>query len=151
MKKIINLLLLFFLCVTLVSCAEQGPQGEQGIPGPQGEQGEQGIQGPQGEKGEDGKNGTSWLTGEGEPGVGKGKRGDLYFDSLNSKIYQKNEMGWVLISTLKVEQENIPADIIIQHKNHLRDISYIFQPASIMLFYIYTICINSTFPYFQKT
>jgi len=47
----------------------QGPQGEQGIPGPQGPQGEQGIPGPQGIQGPQGEQGIPGPQGpQGEPG-----------------------------------------------------------------------------------
>lgn len=108
LKKLFLSLLMILTLIILVSCGKQGPQGEQGIQGPQGEQGIQGPQGEQGipgENGTDGKNGTSWLTGEGEPSIGKGKIGDLYLDVSNNKIYKKSEMGWSLISSLTLDEE----------------------------------------------
>lgn len=54
----------------------QGPQGEQGIPGPKGDQGPQGIQGPQGDQGEQGPAGPPGQQGEqGPPGI-QGPQGD---------------------------------------------------------------------------
>ncbi len=64
-----------------------------------GKDGEDGIHG---KDGINGKDGTAWLTGEGVPNsFSGGKVGDMYFDTVNFKVYQMNVAGaWEYVTTL---------------------------------------------------
>lgn len=66
------------------------------------EDGKNGLNGANGAQGQDGLDGAAWLTGVGIPTeTVKGKLGDMYFDTLNFKVYKMNGAGiWEYLLTL---------------------------------------------------
>ena len=84
--KLTVLSLLALGAMSLASCT--GAQGEKGD---KGDQGEQGIQGEPGEPGEPGEDGSFWYSGEGAPSSDLGKEGDMYLNTSNGDVYQKED------------------------------------------------------------
>ncbi len=66
------------------------------------ENGVDGVDGIHGANGKDGVDGTAWITGEGIPNsFSGGKVGDMYFDTVNFKVYQMSASGaWDYVTTL---------------------------------------------------
>ncbi len=88
----------------LSSCSgEKGDKGDTGPAGPTGETGPKGDKGDPGEDGEDGKDGSTWLTGTSKPADTLGKVGDMYLNTTNGDVYQKEEAGWTLKMNIKGE------------------------------------------------
>ena len=88
----------------LSSCnGEKGDKGDTGPAGPTGETGPKGDKGDPGEDGEDGKDGSTWLTGTSKPADTLGKVGDMYLNTTNGDVYQKEEAGWTLKMNIKGE------------------------------------------------
>ena len=78
----------------LSSCSgTPGEKGDKGDPGEQGETGEKGDKGDPGEDGKDGEDGSVWLTGTGAPTSTLGKEGDMYLNTSNGDVYQKEADG----------------------------------------------------------
>ena len=96
--KLTVLSLLALTTMSLASCT--GAQGEKGD---KGDQGEQGIQGEPGEPGEPGEDGSIWLTGSGAPTSSIGKNGDMYLNTSNGDVYQKEADGWKLKMNIQGE------------------------------------------------
>ena len=96
--KLTVLSLLALTTMSLASCT--GAQGEKGD---KGDQGEQGIQGEPGEDGKDGEDGSVWLTGSGAPTSTLGKEGDMYLNTSNGDVYQKEADGWKLKMNIQGE------------------------------------------------
>lgn len=106
MKKIrvLSLLLLGVLSFSLLSCqGEKGEKGDQGEQGIQGETGPKGDKGDPGEDGIDGEDGDNWLSGSTKPTDTLGKLGDMYLNTSNGDVYQKEESGWTLKMNIKGE------------------------------------------------
>ena len=88
----------------LSSCSgEKGDKGDTGATGPAGETGPKGDKGDPGEDGEDGKDGSTWLTGTSKPADTLGNIGDMYLNTTNGDVYQKEESGWTLKMNIKGE------------------------------------------------
>ena len=87
----------------LSSCGEKGEKGDTGATGPAGETGPKGDKGDPGENGEDGKDGATWLTGTSKPADSLGNLGDMYLNTTNGDVYQKEESGWTLKMNIKGE------------------------------------------------
>ena len=88
----------------LSSCSgEKGDKGDTGATGPTGETGPKGDKGDPGEDGEDGKDGSTWLTGTSKPADTLGNIGDMYLNTTNGDVYQKEESGWTLKMNIKGE------------------------------------------------
>ena len=87
----------------LSSCGEKGEKGDTGATGPAGETGPKGDKGDPGENGEDGKDGATWLTGTSKPADTLGNLGDMYLNTTNGDVYQKEESGWTLKMNIKGE------------------------------------------------
>ncbi len=66
------------------------------------EDGADGMNGANGNQGVDGTDGAAWFTGAGVPTEAvKGKIGDMYFDTVNFKVYKMNGAGsWDYLLTL---------------------------------------------------
>lgn len=79
----------------------QGPIGPQGVQGPAGQDGDDGAAG---KDGANGKDGSMWFTGNGDPQnnePAQAKQGDLYLDTSNGNVYQKQADGsWQQIANL---------------------------------------------------
>lgn len=87
----------------LSSCSSQGPKGDKGDQGIQGETGPKGDKGDPGENGEDGEDGATWLTGTTKPADTLGKLGDMYLNTSNGDVYQKEADGWKLKMNIQGE------------------------------------------------
>ena len=85
------------------SCGSKGEKGDTGATGPAGETGPKGDKGDPGENGEDGKDGATWLTGTSKPADSLGNLGDMYLNTTNGDVYQKEESGWTLKMNIKGE------------------------------------------------
>ena len=103
-SKAIVLSISAILFLSLSSCTtikgEKGEQGEQGI---KGETGPKGDKGDPGKDGNDGIDGASWLTGISKPADSLGKLGDMYLNTTNGDVYQKEESGWKLKMNIQGE------------------------------------------------
>ena len=87
----------------LSSCGSKGEKGDTGATGPAGETGPKGDKGDPGEDGKDGEDGSTWLTGTSKPSETLGKVGDMYLNTSNGDVYQKEESGWTLKMNIQGE------------------------------------------------
>ena len=87
----------------LSSCGSKGEKGDTGATGPAGETGPKGDKGDPGENGEDGKDGATWLTGTSKPADTLGNLGDMYLNTTNGDVYQKEADRWKLKMNIQGE------------------------------------------------
>ncbi len=103
--RLISLLALSTITLSsLISCSSiKGDKGDTGSTGPTGETGPKGDKGDPGSDGKDGEDGSLWLTGTSKPIDSLGKEGDMYLNTSNGDVYQKEESGWTLKMNIKGE------------------------------------------------
>ena len=103
--RLLSLLVLSAISLSsLISCSSiKGDKGDTGPTGPTGETGPKGDKGDKGEDGEDGIDGSLWLTGTSKPLDSLGKEGDMYLNTTNGDVYQKESTGWSLKMNIKGE------------------------------------------------
>ena len=101
--KLLSLTALALIGFLGLSSCGKGEKGDTGATGPAGETGPKGDKGDPGENGEDGKDGATWLTGTSKPADTLGNLGDMYLNTTNGDVYQKEESGWTLKMNIKGE------------------------------------------------
>ena len=103
--RLLSLLALSAITLSsLISCSSiKGDKGDIGPTGPTGETGPKGDKGDKGEDGKDGIDGSLWLTGTSKPLDSLGKEGDMYLNTSNGDVYQKEDNTWKLKMNIKGE------------------------------------------------
>ena len=101
--KLLTLTALTLIGLLGLSSCGKGEKGDKGDTGPAGATGETGPKGDKGEDGKDGIDGSTWLTGSGVPSSTLGKEGDMYLNTTNGDVYQKESTGWSLKMNIKGE------------------------------------------------
>ncbi len=101
--KLLTLTALTLIGLLGLSSCGKGEKGDKGDTGPAGATGETGPKGDKGEDGKDGIDGSTWLTGSGVPSSNLGKEGDMYLNTSNGDVYQKESTGWTLKMNIKGE------------------------------------------------
>ena len=101
--KLLSLTILTLIGLLGLSSCGKGEKGDKGDTGPAGATGETGPKGDKGEDGKDGIDGSTWLTGSGLPSSSLGKEGDMYLNTTNGDVYQKEDNTWKLKMNIKGE------------------------------------------------
>jgi hypothetical protein len=97
-----------------------GPQGPASLQGPRGIQGDygplgfQGLGGPRGEPGPEGP-GLPWIVSTGQPSNAIGVDGQLYLNSDNGDVHQKNLQVWNLVGNLRGPEGTGEVDGVTDH------------------------------------